>query len=231
MESEALGVPAESTLLYKVSGGLDIVIDELVLRIRNPGDTETRLRACLLGVRYCPAMPSGSPTHDLDMAIRPNLERCAVAYSYSFEVQSLELALVPVVGEPWAASGDAVVGLCGLRLSSHGSCPASRLHQAPFYMDGVLSVEIGEINATKGAVPVDGLSSLIEVMSRMVLSDNLRAIGSARVVITSPLLSGGTLIITPSRAPRSKPRYTTQWGRSFYAGSSLPPLVPPMFFS
>jgi len=98
-EAEYMRGPAESTTLYKVLGGLDVIANNILVHVRNPGCSEPRMLVSLGSFRYCPASQSGLPTSDLTAAMRPDSRLGEVAYNYWLEMGFMAFSLLPRAGE------------------------------------------------------------------------------------------------------------------------------------
>lgn len=173
-ESEYMRSPAESTLLYKVLGGLDVIVDSISVDVQTPSSTEPAMLVNIARFRYCPASQSGAPTNDLTLAMRPNSRLGEVAYNYWLEMGCLAFSLPPQAGE--AKQPKAELALDGFAFSSFGKVPANGRLEAPFYATTVNSLEIRALRAgAAGApMPMEVLLPLVALISLAWNSDDLR---------------------------------------------------------
>mmetsp|Transcript_162870 Transcript_162870/g.395652 ORF Transcript_162870/g.395652 Transcript_162870/m.395652 type:complete len:630 (-) Transcript_162870:93-1982(-) len=173
-ETEYMRSPADSTLLYKVLGGLDVIVENISVRVQTPGCSEPQMLVSIARFRYCPASESGTPTNDLTLAMRPNSELGEVAYNYWLEMGCMAFSLPPRAGG--APQFMAELGLDGFTFSSFGKVPASGRREAPFYATTVNALGIQALKAgiPGGPMPLEVLLPLVELISRAWNSDDLR---------------------------------------------------------
>lgn len=180
---EALAVPAEATLFYKVLSGLDIRAKSLVVHLRGAaGGREEKdkpghdLRLCMTDFRYGPATSAGKATTDLEVAITSEPGREEVAYSYTLTWRSFSILLRSSSDESQEKEQEEVgVVVDGFTLNSQGKVPCNRLFfEGPSYSASVLFIEIEGFRAASSCLTLDALVAIVQVLARASASDSLR---------------------------------------------------------